>query len=316
MGLVAVAQGFPLAYALEESAQRLFGRSVQLVVTSQPTSGGYFNSGGSSTLTIEKMRVKFSIKKSLGKSPNPALVTITNLAKATRGALEKLPLYAILRAGHDDQLYPLFAGNVTYGRSDLKSPDWETKLQVGDGSRAFSHAFLSKAYDNPVKVNQVVADCAETMGLRFPPELYAAIALQTNMTLGYSAHGYVRDMLSKVLSPFGYSWSIQDGRLQVLKSGQPNARTPWEINVEAGMIGSPEGSVPHKPGKPSELTVKCLLFPQLTPGDTVRITSRALEGALFRINDVEHKGDTEGKDWETVLKCVPLGSPLPSRGKK
>lgn len=310
-------QGFAPSVDLGPSALRLFGRGVQLDVTSQPTSGGYFDGAGSSTLTITDMRVEFTIKKSIGKTPNPAVVTVTNLSKANRLALGKLPLYCTLRAGHDGQLYPLFAGNVTYGRSDIKGTDWETKLQVADGARAFSHARLEKSYQPPISVSQIVADCAATMGLSVPPEIAAVAELRQALTGGLTAFAPTRDILSRVLSRFQFSWSIQDGRLQILPDGQPNAKTPWDVNVDAGMIGSPEGSIPHKPGAVSELTIKLLLFPQVQPGDTIRVTSRAYDQALFRVNDVEHRGDTHGKEWTTSLKAAPIGSPLHrGRGKR
>lgn len=302
---------------LGESALRLFGRSVELAITSQPTSGGYFDGGGSETLTITNMRVQFEIKKALGKQPNPAVVTITNLSKSTRGSLERLPLYCTLRAGHDGVLLPLFAGNVTYGRSELKSADWETKIQVADGARAFSQARANKSYKAPISVRQIVSDLARTMGLSMPQELQAATDLQQSLSGDFSAFGPTRDLLTKVLAPYGYSWSIQDGRLQVLKGGAPNAREPWNIDVEDGMIGSPEGSVPHKPGAVAEISVDVLLFPQIVPGDTVKLTSKSYAGVSLRVNDVNHKGDTEGKEWKTSLKLVPLGSPPPAgRGKK
>jgi hypothetical protein len=306
------------------STLRLFKRSVEVTLISQPTPApldskdpGYFKRDDPNAIIISDLRVQFEVKKDVGRNPNSCVLTITNLSRDTRTRLERKPVYAIVRAGHDGVLRPLFEGSVMYAESSLKSPDWETKLRISDGGRAFSQAHMSRSYTPPIRVDQVLTDAAASMGLPLPPDLAAATELKQALAGGFTAHAPVRDILTRMLAPYNYSWSIQSGRLQIVKDGAPNANSAWEINVDAGMIGSPEASVPSKPGAPSELTVDVLLFPEIVPGDTVQVTSRAIAGGLFRVNDVNHKGDTHGNDWTTSLKSTPLGVPPPrGRGRR
>lgn len=297
------------------SKLRLFNRNVELTLYTQAASGTGFFDTSNEALVITDLRVQFEIKKSLGKEPNNCTVTISNLAKETRGKLERKPLYAILRAGHDGVLRPLFRGSVQYAKSNLKSPDWETKLQIADGGRAYAHARMNRSYAPPITVRQILTDLAGTMGLPLPADIAALDELKTSLAGGMSAYGPTRDILTKVLSPLGYSWSVQDGRLQILKSGLPNARTAWVIDEDSGLIGSPEASIPHKPGDPSELSLDVLLYPEIGPGDLIQVTSRAYAGGFFRVNDISHKGDTHGNDWTTSIKATPRGSALPSKGR-
>ena len=300
---------------IAQSALRLFNRSVEVTLISQPTKGNdYFNRSGNAVL-ITDLRVQFEIKKNPGSTPNSCTLTITNLSKETRGRLERKPVYAILRAGHDGVLHPLFAGHVTYAKSEIKSPNWETKIQIADGGRAYSHSRLNRSYAPPVQLQRVLSDAAQSMGLTLPSDLEHLEDLKQSLPGGVSASGPTRDLLTKTLAPFGYSWSIQDGRLQILKTGLPNAKSAWLIDVSAGMIGSPEGSVPHKPGGVSELTVETLLFPEITPGDTIQVQSRAYQGGFFHVNDITHSGDTHGADWKTSIKSTPLGAPIPKHGR-
>jgi hypothetical protein len=299
-----------------DSILRLFKRNVELTLISQPSTGTkYFDTSQvGNALIVTDLRVQFEIKKNVGREPNTCNLTVTNMAKESRGRLERKPVYVILRAGHDGVLKPLFEGNVTYAKSELKSPDWVTKIQIADGGRAYSQARLNRSYSPPINPSRVLADCAAAMGLPVPTDLATVDELKQALASGYSANGPVRDILTKMLAPYGFSWSIQNGKLQVLKSGVPNANTAWVIDVDAGMIGSPEGSVPHKPGQTSELSIDVLLFPELVPGDTIQVNSRAYNGGFFRVNDVEHKGDTRGDDFTTSVKATPLGAP-PSRGR-
>lgn len=298
-------------------ASALINRAVEVTfITQDPASTKYFDTTGNA-IVVTDLRVQFEVKKDLGRSPNSCTLTITNMSKETRSRLESKPVYAIVRAGHNGVLHPLFSGSATFARSNLKSPAWETKVQIADGGRAFAHAFLSRSYAPPISPRQVLADAAAAFGTTLPPDMEQLDELKQALAGGYTAHGHVRDIMTRMLTPYGLSWSVQDGRLQILRNGLPNAKSAWVINVDAGMIGSPEGSVPHKPGAPSELSVEVLLYPEIAPGDTIQVVSRAYNGGFFRVNDITHGGDTAGSDWKTAIKATPLGSPpLRGRGKR
>ncbi len=301
-----------LVAPLPPSQLRLLNRAVEVTVANQPqptrrAAKGNFFAQEPNALLITDMRVQFEIKRSVGKTPNPAVIKISNLSADSRGRFNRMPVYVILRAGHDGVLRPLFEGNVLPGRamSELKGTDWLTKSQVADGARAYASAEYTKSYAPPVRAIQVLTDAAASMGLTLPPEAEQSPELRQALTAGVSVHGPTRDTLTKILAPYGFNWSIQNGRLQILKQGATNARRAWVVDEAAGMIGSPDSTLPHKPGKVAEVTIKVLLFPEIVPGDSVQLTSRVFKQAVFRVNDVHHQGDTHGNEWTTTLKCVP-----------
>jgi hypothetical protein len=304
------------------SALRLFKRNVELTLIFQKVSTGFFDVGfnpsdiGTNAVVIKDLRVEFEVKKNLAKEPNPCTVTVSNLAKETRGSVERKPVYAILRAGHDGILRPLFEGHLTFAQSKITGPNWETKMQIADGGRAFSHGRSNISYSPPVKVKQVLRDACASFGLGLPPELEQLQELDQALPGGFSAYGPTRDIMTRLLAPYGYTWSFQGGRIQILKIGQANAREAWVIEGASGMLGSPEGKLPDKPGSVAEVTVSTLLFPEIVPGDTIQINSREYDGAFFRVDELSHKGDTHGADWVTEMKTSPLGSPPKHKGKK
>ena len=300
---------------LSAAALDLINRSVEFTFINQPTSGAqYFSQTGDATIVTD-LRVQFEIKKNLGREPNSCKVTVTNMAKETRGRLERKPVYAILRAGHNGVVRPLFQGAVQYAPSTLNSTDWETKIQIADGGRAFSNARVNRSYAPKTTARQVLADILASMNLPVPSTLDSETDLDRPIAGGLSLAGPSRDALTRLLVKYGFSWSIQDGRAQILRTGLPNARTAWVIDADAGMIGSPEGSIPHKPGGTSELLIEVLLYPEISPGDTISVVSRYYAGGLFRVNDITHTGDTHGSEWKTAIKATPLGSPPPTRGR-
>lgn len=298
-----------LVAPLPPSQLRLLNRVVEVTIANQPQPG----KAGASTffgqepnaLIVTDMRVEFEVKRTIGKTPNPATIKISNLSDDSRSRFNRMPVYVILRAGHDGVLKPLFEGNVSHSISELKSTDWETKAQVVDGGRAYAHSEFTRAYAPPVRALQVLSDAAAAMGMSLPPEAEQSAELRQALSAGVSVHGPTRDTLSKILAPYGFNWSVQNGRLQILKQGALNKRRAWIIDEDAGMIGSPDSTMPHKPGKVAEVKIECLLFPEIVPGDAIQLTSRSFVKATFRVQDVHHRGDTHGNEWLTSLRCVP-----------
>lgn len=279
---------------------RQYNRLCRLVLT-KPT--GYFTVGGIATggnqVTISALRVTFSIEKDLASTPNNCEVSIFNLNGDDRAQFQKSPLQVRLEVGYDtdDDLQRLFTGDLRNGLSRLEGTEWQTKLQLGDGDRAYRHARTNKSYAAGTQVNQIIKDMARGMGLDLP-----ANGPQVNgqVTGGAAVHGPTRRGLDTMLRPRGMHWSIQDGRLQLLKDGAGQGSTRPEeaivVDQDSGLIGSPDFGPPEKESKSPTLTFRSTLNPRLVPGGKVALTSRAITGQ-FKVIKVKHVGDTRGDDW-------------------
>lgn len=261
-----------------------------------------------STTEISKLRVQFKIRKSLTKHPNTCEIIISNLSQKSRTDFETKPLLVQLNAGYDDQLRLLYVGDLRYGSSRQNHADWETKLELGDGDSRHRWARVNKSYAAGTPLKTVLRDAARSMGFELPKNLVSDSKLDLALPVGRVSHGPTRDELTKLLAPFGYHWSIQNGVFRVLKDEETSGSAALPIDKEHGMIGTPEFGSPPKNKKPAHLNVKTLLYPELTPGDLVKLTSTVKTG-MFRIDVVSHSGDTHGKgenSWTTELELRPL----------
>lgn len=263
-------------------------------------------------IDITDLRIQFQINKSLPRGkrhrapPNTCDITISNLASKTRADLETKPLFVQLDAGYDDVPRMIFVGDLRFGMTKLVGTDWETLLQLGDADCHYRWARLNKSYPAGTKVRDIVRDTAGSMGMEMPPELEQDRELDAKISYGSTAHGPARDYLSHVLSPYGYTWSFQDNRLQILRERDVKNTLPIPIDEEHGMIGTPEfGSAPRS-GKPPHMTVRTLLYPQISPGALVRLTSKVKSGD-FKVEQVRHRGDSHGEVWESEFELKPLG---------
>jgi hypothetical protein len=259
-------------------------------------------------LDLNAVRIKFKIRKTLTKTPNQGDVYLYNLAESTRSDLETLPLVVQVEAGYDGVARLLFLGDLHFGMSEEKGPTWETLLQCGDGLRKHAHARCNRSYKAGTSIRQVLSDAVATMGFTLPKNLANDSALDQPFRNGTVSYGPTRDELTRLLAAQGYHWSVQNGQLRVLKDDEVSNLGALPIDKQHGMIGSPRYGSPPKSGKPPHVRVKMELYPELTPGDLVIVTAKGFnhgKAGKFRLESVEHNGDTHSTDWTTEVELKP-----------
>jgi hypothetical protein len=255
-------------------------------------------------IVIDGLRVQINVEKHTDAEPNKADVVIYNCNEQTRAFLEARPLTVRIDAGYDDNLRHVFTGNLRHGYSTLAVPNWETHLQLADGDRAWRYARVNRAYKKGTTVATVLQDAAKSMGLIVDGRTLASPDLQAQFASGRTLQGATRDELTRLLGPYGYQWSMQDGRMQILKDDDVRQDQAQVISEDTGLIGSPEFTSPDKVGKPAALRLKSLLFPELTPGARIVVRSRGVNGT-FRMERVTHDADTHDDSWHTEIEAKP-----------
>lgn len=263
---------------------------------------------------ITDHRIQFKIEKHLRKTPNQAEVTITNLAFPSREAFVDGPVKVRIEAGYDTTPRLLFIGDLRFASNEHTGTEWLTKLQIADGARAYAHARVNRSYNKGTPLTTILSDIAKAFGVPLPPEINASADLRARIATGEVVTGFASDELTRLLAPFGFDWSFQNGRLQILRVDDVVASTVRVISQDDGMIGAPTIDPPkiraptkaHRKGKGAaprvpKMRVKHTLFPELVPGEKIEIQSRSLNGT-FRIESLLHEGDNHGPDWTTTIE--------------
>jgi hypothetical protein len=258
------------------------------------------------TLQIEGLRVQFKIEKSTKKEPNTCDLSITNLSENSRSAMKKRDARVIVRAGYIGRTNQVFSGDARTIDHTQLGPDWVTRVQCGDGERAYTTARTSESFGPGTPVATVLRSLVSALGLPKGSSLARVAEIPGQFTQGYTASGPVRNELDQLLKARGYEWSVQDGELRITKADTPVVGTAILLNTSTGLIGSPSHAAPAKKGKPSILKAKCLLNGSILPGCKVRIQAAGISGD-FLVHKLTHTGDTAGSDWYTELEATALG---------
>jgi hypothetical protein len=254
-------------------------------------------------LRIAGLRIGFKIVRDASAEPNNLELVVYNLSEASRARFEEKGARVVVLAGYREQLAQLCSGDIRHAQSMKAGSDWVTKIEAGDGERALAHARVSESWRPGTQVSSVVAKAVQALQLDPGNALTKAKEIAGEFSSGYVQHGKASRELSSLLEPRGYTWSVQDGRIEILKSTETLPETAPLISPDSGLIGSPEMGTPTKPGAKPVLKIRSLLQPRLRPKQRFELKSRTRSG-VFVAQKVTHTGDTFGNDWYTDIEAT------------
>lgn len=264
------------------------------------------------TLSIEGLRMSFTASKSLEKDPNTAEILVYNLAEKSRRAMQAKGATVILQAGYEATRSQaiVFSGDARLISHRLEGPDWVTKIECGDGEAAVAGTYVNESFAEGTVVFDVAEYLTRKLGIDKGNLGTQIHSLSRVLKGGMVAKGRAAAVLEKVLALEGFSFSIQNGRLQILRPDESNTETVYVLSASTGLVGSPEWHTPKEESKPAHLKVTTLLLPQVLPGRRVVLDARAAKGT-FMVQKLTHRGDTHEGQWQTEMECVPASKDAP-----
>lgn len=267
------------------------------------------------TLLVRDLRITFKVQKKGTADPNTAEVSLYNLSEETRARLTKLDRAALLlTAGYVGTEALIFSGDIRRPNGIQHTrvgADWVTKVECGDGERAYREARFSGSFAKGTKVVDVARAMAQSLGVGLG-NLEDALAGGnfrqglSEYPSGFSAHGNSATALTRLLRGLGLEASIQDGQLLVLRDAETTKGfVPLLSNENGTIIGSPEYNSAEKEKGPPTLKVKTPIQGVFKVGGKVRVESAQVSG-FFKIKALSHSGDTHGGDWSTDLGLLAV----------
>jgi hypothetical protein len=138
-------------------------------------------------------------------------------------------------------------------------------------------------------------------------------------------YGLARDYLRQSAQASDTTWSIQDGKLQVIERTSVLPGQAVLLTSKSGLIGFPEQT-------DKGIAIRTLLNPQLRVGGRVKLDNASIVAAalptttpgstpttppilspdgVYRILVVEYSGDNRGNDWYSDLICLDVDATAP-----
>lgn len=253
------------------------------------------------------LRVTFKVHRDVGSKPNTCEVVVDNMSETNRAAAQVKGTTLILQAGYGDDVATIFSGQIRSGDTVREGPNWRTAIRSGDGEVNYQFKTVSESFAAGTPKRAVVKHLIDQLGLDAGNVDQKLAAVAERHLNGYVAHGKASVELNKVLTALGFEWSIQDGRVQVLKVGETTQETAVELTPESGLIGSPQHGVGQKgpKGKTNVVKGRSLINPGITPGRKLILKSQNITTTL-KVIATDLSGDTHGGDWYVDFEGVPV----------
>ncbi len=272
---------------------RLFKRVAEVTVETAPGRG----------VGITGLRVQFKVTKTLRPEPNTAEVTITNLSAETRRQVQPAGSLVTLVAGYDGATKQLFQGDMRLGNHTRQGTEWVTRLEAGDGEKEVRQSKVVESFQAGARKEAVVKRLLETMKLNVR-DAVATVAKKglaagaAEFAKGVSISGNTAKELTRILDGMGLSWSIQDGKVEILAKGDLVGDAVF-LSPATGLVGTPEI------GEKGYVKVRSLLNPLIRPGVGIVLDTEVIKGT-FRVEKAEYRGDTHGLDWYVDVEAEVL----------
>lgn len=199
------------------------------------------------------------------------ILRIYNLSEDTRSVVEKLNNYVILNAGYsgDQELAMVFSGQVFDFNTEKQGADLVTTLKCKDGYVPNNGVRISKVYpktftgadgkEKYLTYGDVLEDLADIFSRNGIPtgqlvtspedkgytetdlslitdnkQLFQQLLAPADVKLlrGYSAIGFLRQIMDKVCNSLGYVWYITNGRLFCHPKGYTATVSLYKISTD------------------------------------------------------------------------------------
>lgn len=249
--------------------------------------------------------VSFSFDKSDLSTQNTGDLSVWNLSPEHLAILEQKDCLCSLKAGYGDKLSLIFAGIVSFYTTSLDGADTKTDLEVVDNLISIRDTYISVSYNGTVSWKTIISDTAGQMGVT---PSYSYNATFVDVSNGFSYVGLAKNILDKGCKCCGLSWSVQNGVLQIKKTGDVMSKEVYVLSKETGLLGIParvavteesdtkKSSTESTKDKKIGWDVEYLMNAAITVDDYVKLESRLVEG-YFRVQSVSISGDNISGDW-------------------
>lgn len=280
-----------------------------------------------SGLDLGSLRVVFKIKKSDAQTPNTAEIRVYNLAENTARQIKKEFTKVTLQAGYESNYGVIFEGNIKQVRLGRENGvDTYIDIAAGDADDAYNYAVVNTTLAAGAKQSDQVNAASNSMAAKGVGKGYIADAGGQALPRGKVMYGMARDYLRQSAESSDTTWSVQDGKLQLVPRTSFLPNQAVLLTSKTGLVGTPEQTN-------DGIKARCLLNPLLKVGVRVKIDEKDVAEAKlpdtskdnqankpaaiasdgqYRLLVVEHTGDSRGNDWYSDLICLDVDATAPA----
>ena len=283
-------------------------------------------------LDLSEMHFTFKTSNEDEQSPSNAVIRVYNLQNDTSENIEKEYNHVTLQAGYAGSYGIIFDGSIRQiGRGKENATDKYLDILAADGDPCYTLGVCNQTFaagSTPKMTHEAVIAAMNAINTNALNRVKAGNAPEYTggiMPRGKVLYGMAYDVERKLANSQLMSWSIQNGKVQMIKLDGYLPGQAVKLTSKTGMIGIPEQTE-------DGIRVRCLLNPKIVIGGQVQIDNKSINqitknavantffnkyqgvqlladtsnDGFYRVYVAEHSGDTRGQDWYTDIICLAI----------
>ncbi|MDR1979780.1 MAG: hypothetical protein LBQ42_13675 [Synergistaceae bacterium] len=278
---------------------------------------------GGEGVELSGLKIAFDVLKTDTETPNKAQVKIWNLADDTAQKIKDEFDTVILNAGYKAKMGLIYKGNIIQVRRlRERVVDKILEITMGDGDEGYIYSMTNKTLAAGATQKDILDAALEPMK-EFGIELgYCPDLGDEKLPRGKTVFRASRDVIADICKTTGTTWSIQDGRIDIVPRKEAIPGQAFLISPSTGMIDSPKQTN-------KGIQVRCLLNSEIHIASTIKIEGDIEEASqgggkgkhkekkseppaklasdgIYRVIQCRYKGDTWGNVWECEIIGVAM----------
>lgn len=257
-------------------------------------------------------RIAFLVQHDYGGHQQFAEIQIFGLSSETENRIYREFRTVRLQAGYQQLYGPIFKGQLINIERGRKGADKYVRLFCTSGGREVSQTHVNLVFTQGAPLNDMIRRCAETFG---KPVIFIGDFSEQRTSDNHVFNGGTRSVLNRLGKTHGFTWSIEEDAVYILKNGQTRDGDIFRISSTTGMIGSPKVTE-------TSVIVDMSLMPTLRIGSKIKVEStnpnfvtsgnywyeipRSIGEGIYAISRLTHSGDSYGDTWRTQADCLRL----------
>lgn len=283
---------------------------------------------GSAALDLSELRFTFKTSAADTESPNSIAIRAYNLSDETVRTIRGEFSRVVLQAGYEGNFGVIFDGTIKQFRVGKETATTSyLDILAADGDIGYNFGVVNKtlaAGSSPAERASATISAMAPHGVSagYIPNSPGGI-----LPRGKVLFGMARDYMHTLAASGGSTWSIQNGKVNVVPLDGYLPGQAVVLTSSTGLVGIPEQTA-------DGLKVRCLLNPRIVPGCLIQIDNKSVNQTLqsnpngapvpynkwaglqllasitadgyYRVYVAEHDGDTRGTQWYSDLVCLSV----------
>ncbi len=257
-----------------------------------------------------QIRMSFKTNMHTAWAANTCDIKIYNLSQSRRLSLTQGIVTnkdVTVEAGYIDNRNVVFKGRtiqITHIREDI---DWVTEIRCIDGRSIFDRKRVNISFGKDATLIDVVQRLSKELEPLKTSNMLKKLrntgSIDNNFDsfkAGFAVSGSPLKSLFEILNSGGWEASIQNEEFIITQKIDTTGLT-INLNEDTGLVGGVEV------GLTGFVTAKALLNGNIYPTRRVKLNTELINNSEYKVNRVQHLGDTFGNEWYTIMDLIPIG---------